>query len=180
MPDLRWTSVSAPYIRPRASGERDAWSEEASQHGHVGSNQLREVAEVVPPPGVAEALRLGPNETAVVRRRLVLLDDQPTELTDSYYPSALALGTALAEQRKIPGGAVTLLAKLGYETHKVEERVQARPSTEEEQETLRIAPEEWVFVLTRTTRAIDGSPFEVAVMTMIATGRELQYEMTVQ
>jgi DNA-binding GntR family transcriptional regulator len=40
------------------------------------------VEETRPPQNVADALDLGPQDTAVVRRRLVLLDGRPTELAD--------------------------------------------------------------------------------------------------
>src|SRR5436305_1117472 len=114
-----WTSVSAPYVTPRASG--DPWMQEAAQHGRTGTQRLREVLTIPPPPAVAEALDLQPGKPVVVRRRVMLLDNQPVELTDSYYPATIAGGTPLAEHRKIPGGAVTLLASLGYRTRPAQE-----------------------------------------------------------
>ncbi|MEZ7127555.1 GntR family transcriptional regulator [Nonomuraea sp. AD125B] len=170
---------TAPYLRPRRPGDPDAWTAEAEAHGRAGTNQLRGVEEIRPPQAVADALRLGPEDTAIVRRRLVLLDGRPTELADSYYPVGIAGGTRLAESRKIPGGAVTLLAELGYRPHKVEERVTARPSTEPEQAVLGLRPQDWVLVLTRVSRTSAGTPYEVSVMTMVADGRELRYEMTI-
>ncbi|MFF5204904.1 GntR family transcriptional regulator [Streptosporangium sp. NPDC000396] len=177
MADTTWSSVSTPYIRPRKSGEPDAWAEEAAQHGHTGTHQLREVAEVQPPHEVAQALNLSRGDAAIVRRRLVLLDGRPVELADSYYPVAIAGGTPLAEMRKIPGGAVTMLAKLGYEPRAAEEGVKARPATDQERQLLEIQPDEWVLVLTRILRTNDGTPIEATVMTMIADGRELRYKM---
>ncbi|MEV0416765.1 GntR family transcriptional regulator [Streptosporangium canum] len=177
MADTTWSSVSAPYVRPRKSGEPDAWAEEAAQRGHVGTHQLREVCEVQPPHEVAQALNLSRGDAAVVRRRLVLLDGRPIELADSYYPVAIASGTPLAETRKIPGGAITMLAKLGYEPRETEEGVRARPATDQERQLLEIQPEEWVLVLTRILRTNDGTPIEATVMTMIADGRELRYKM---
>ncbi|MFI6733897.1 GntR family transcriptional regulator [Nonomuraea sp. NPDC050451] len=179
MADTGWVSVSAPYVRPRRPGEPDAWAEEAAQQGHVGTHQLRDVEEVRPPRDVAEALGLSPEETSIVRRRLVLLDGRPTELADSYYPAALARGTRLAEMRKIPGGALAMLAELGYRPHSAEERVMARPSTEPEQQALDIRQEDWVLVLTRVLRTSEEAPIEVTVMTMVADGRELHYKMII-
>ncbi|MEW9553767.1 UTRA domain-containing protein [Nonomuraea sp. NPDC050783] len=91
----------------------------------------------------------------------------------------LGLGTGLAEARKIPGGAVTLLAELGFRPHKVEERITARPPAEPERAALGLGPLDWVLVLTRVSRTSAGTPYEAAVMTMIADGRELRYEMTI-
>ncbi|MFI7644295.1 GntR family transcriptional regulator [Nonomuraea sp. NPDC049400] len=179
MEHAQWTSTSSPYVRPRRSGEREAWVEEAAAQGRVGSNLLREVAEVQPPAEVAEALRLAEGESAVVRRRVVLLDGEPVELADSFYPPAIARDTPLAEQGKVRGGAVTLLANLGFHTRRVVETVGARPATEQERGLLHLGPHEWVLILTRVTLAEDEAPIEVTVMTMIATGRELRYEVTI-
>ncbi|MBE1590126.1 GntR family transcriptional regulator [Nonomuraea angiospora] len=179
MPDTGWASVSTPYVRPRRPGEADAWTEEAAAHGHVGTNRLRGVEEASPPREVAEVLDLGPEGTAVIRRRLVLLDGRPTELADSYYPASIARGTRLAEERKIPGGALTALAELGHRPHTAEESVTARPSTKPEQDALDIQPEDWVMVLTRVLRTDTGMPIEATVMTMVADGRELRYRMII-
>jgi DNA-binding GntR family transcriptional regulator len=174
-----WSSVSMPYVLPRTAGQPDAWAEEAAQHGHVGRHILRDVTELHPPAEVAAALGTQENETVVVRRRTVLLDDRPVELADSYYPVALARGTRLSERSKIPGGAVTLLAEMGYQPIHVEEDVSARPATEEERQLLQLRDHEWVLVLFRLSRARDNTPVEVSAMTMAPYGRHLRYKLSV-
>ncbi|GAA0917241.1 UTRA domain-containing protein [Nonomuraea longicatena] len=180
MTDTGWGSVSASYVRPRRPGEPEAWAEEAAQHGRVGTQKLRAVEEVNPPQVVAEAFGLGSRDRAVVRRRLILMDGRPTELADSYYPATVARGTRLTEARRIAGGALAVLADLGYQPAGAEEGVIARPSTPAEQELLDIRPQDWVMVLTRVLRTGDGVPIEVSVMTMVAEGRELRYKTTIQ
>ncbi|MFB4275690.1 UTRA domain-containing protein [Nonomuraea sp. MTCD27] len=143
----------------------------------MGTNQVREVAEITPPADVANDLHVNPGETVIVRRRLVLLDGEPIELADSYFPAFIARGTALADQGKIRGGAVTLLAELGYTTASMLERISARPSTADERDLLNLNVTDWVLILRRVTRTADGTPFECSVMTMVADGRELQYEL---
>src|SRR3954454_18619977 len=108
-----WIVDSLPYLSPRQEGQIDAWSEEAAQAGHVGTQQLRTVTSAVPSAEVAAELGLPLGTAAIVRRRTVLLDQKPVELADSWYPLQVATGTGLAEPRKIKGGAVTLLATLG-------------------------------------------------------------------
>ena len=174
----RWESVSTPYLRPRAAGELDAWSEELAERDLSGSQRLREVTEVTPPPEVAEGLGTSPGELVVVRRRVMLINGQAVELTDSYYPSAVASGTGLAETKKIRGGAVTLLTKLGYEAGVVQEEISARPPTSNESAILDLADGEWVIILSRLTRTADGEPIEMSVMTMAANGRRLRYQVT--
>ena len=173
-----WESVSSPYLRPRGVGEADAWAEETDERKVSGGQHLREVAEVLPPATVAEALRLGPDELVVVRRRVMLVDERPVELTDSYYPTEIARGTALAEPRKIRGGAVTLLADLGYPAQRVQEDVSARPATSDDRRLLALADGEWVLVLARLVRSLNGRPVEMSIMTMTATERHLRYQVT--
>ncbi|MGH3720671.1 MAG: hypothetical protein ACRDRI_17855 [Pseudonocardiaceae bacterium] len=65
---------------------------------------------MTPPPGVAAALSAPVREMVVVRRRIMLLDEHPVELTGSNYPAHMAHGTLLTEPKTIPAGAITLLA----------------------------------------------------------------------
>lgn len=178
MAERKWASVSTPYVRPHSVGQADVWAREAAQHGRTGTHRLGEVAEQPAPPDVAERLRLTPGEPVVVRRRIVLLDDQPVELADSYYPVEIARGTWLAEPRKIAGGAAALLAQLGYEPRHAQEDVHARPASADERKALGLDENGWVLVLTRTLRAENGAPVEVSVMKMHPQGRHLRYETT--
>ncbi|GII79125.1 hypothetical protein Sru01_41070 [Sphaerisporangium rufum] len=170
-----WVGSSASYLSPRGDGQADAWSEELAVTGRSGSQRLREVAEVVPPAQVAEALRLRGGEAAVVRRRVMLVEDRPVELTDSYYPASVAAGTGLAEARKIRGGAPTLLAGLGYVPDEVYEDISVRPATGEEGEILEVAAGTLVVVLFRVVFAAGHVPFEASVMTMLPEGRHFRY-----
>ncbi|MDX8033805.1 UTRA domain-containing protein [Lentzea sp. BCCO 10_0856] len=170
-----WTSVSMPY----ASGQRgDAWGAEAAEHGGVGTQKLLSVEEVAAPATIARMLGLTSGEAVVVRRRLMLFDGRPVELTDSYYPATMARGTRLAEARKIPGGAVALLADLGHPPRRISEDVSARLATADEQTTLQLGEPSCVLVLARTLFTENDLPTEASVMTMTADGRQLRYELT--
>ncbi|GAA3559769.1 hypothetical protein GCM10022419_045470 [Nonomuraea rosea] len=172
-----WTSTSLPYVRPQGTEQADPWAEEAAQSGRVGTHVLREVAEITPPEDIAAALKLSRDDTVIVRRRVVLLDDEPVELADSYYPAAIAGGTRLADPRKVPGGATKLLADLGYHPILVEEDITARPASDEERQLLQIPDLDWVLVLTRRSMAQNGTPVEVMQMSMVAHGRHLRYSL---
>ncbi|MFJ9037948.1 UTRA domain-containing protein [Streptomyces sp. NPDC102406] len=175
MAENRRTSDSIAYVTARGEGQADAWTEEAQQRG---GQRLVEVAEVTPPPAVAEALRLPADGKAVVRRRAILLDDAVVELADSYYPAAVARGTGLSEAKKIKGGAPTLLASLGYRARRVSEDVEFREASETERAALVLPEGATVLHILRTTSAEDGSPFEVQLMVMKAP-RRLHYEIEV-
>lgn len=172
----KWTSVSTPYLLPQAEGQSDAWTEAAP--GRT-SQRLLEVGQRQPPLDVASVLKLDAGTPVIVRRRLILLDDEPIELADSYYPTRIAAGTPLATSTKIRGGAPTALARLGYVTRRVVEDIEQRPATEDEAEALSLPPGAAVLTLLRTSIAEDGAPFEASLMVMKAP-RRLRYELEVQ
>ncbi|MEU0517976.1 UTRA domain-containing protein [Streptosporangium sp. NPDC006007] len=172
-----WIVSSLPYLSPRQEGQMDAWSEEAAQAGHVGTQRIRAVVTDAPPADVASALGLRSAAAAVVRRRTMLLDDRPVELTDSWYPERIAAGTALASPEKIKGGAVTLLADLGYAVHEAREDITFRAATADEASELEIPAGTPVITLFRTCLTAEGEPFEASVMVMVAENRHLRYRL---
>ncbi|GAA3012951.1 GntR family transcriptional regulator [Actinokineospora diospyrosa] len=176
MADTRpWTSVSMPYV----SGHRgDAWAAEAAEHGGSGTQKLLGVDEVAAPAMVADMLGVEPGERVIARRRVMFFDDHPVELTDSYYPLPIARGTKLAEPRKIRGGAVALLVDLGHPPRRLREDVSARLATPDEQAVLHLDAPACVLLLARVLLTDDDRPVEASVMTMIADGRRLRYELT--
>ncbi|MGK5733234.1 UTRA domain-containing protein [Streptomyces sp. URMC 124] len=123
-------------------------------------------------------LRVRPGEAVVVRRRIMLLDDRPSELTDTYYPARIARGTPLAGTAKIPGGAVTLLSRLGHTGVTVREDVVARMPSEGERLALETGPAEPVLQLTRVTLDGGGRPIQADRMVMPAHRQRLRYEIT--
>ncbi len=177
MTDDRWTGSSTPYIE---SGHGDAWGKEAAGQGRSGTQRILKAEKAVAPHGVTEALGLRHGTITVTRQRLILLDGQPIELANSYWPTDIAANTPLAEAGKIRGGAVSLLADLGYQPGSVREEVRTRPPTKEEAEVLQLPDNrEWVLTLTRTIATADGHPYEVSVM--VSPGRigRLHYSMKV-
>lgn len=168
-----------PYLTPRENGRGDAWGADAAARGRRGTQRILYAGEVPASAEVAGLLGLAEGESVVVRRRLILLDDQPNELTDTYYPTAVARGTRLAGTAKIPGGAVTLLAELGYVGALVREDVTADVPDDEEREALRTAPGEPVLRLTRLTLDRDGRPIQVDRMVMPARRQRLRYEIEI-
>ncbi|MFE5615168.1 GntR family transcriptional regulator [Streptomyces sp. NPDC056470] len=174
-----WISETAPYLAPRKPGQRDAWTDEADRRGRRGGQRLLQAGEGDAPDSVRAALQLAAGERVIVRRRLILLDDRPVELADSYYPLSIAGGTPLAERRKVPGGAVTLLRDLGYTGAEVVEDVSAALAAADECEHLGLPAGSAVLHLLRLTRTADGTPMEASLMTMPAD-RHLTYRLGTQ
>lgn len=176
---MTWDGPSSAYITPRAQGESDAWTDATARAGRTGTQQIREVAKTVPPPEVAEALRIPVGEAAVVRRRTIYLDGKPIEAVDSWYPSSIAGSTPLAEPKKIKGGAVTLLAELGYSPRVALDDISVRGATAGEADVLGMSVGAPVIVVFRTTVSENDIPFEATVMIMVPENRHLRYPLSV-
>jgi DNA-binding GntR family transcriptional regulator len=168
-----------PYLTPREREQGDAWSADAAAKGRRGAQRIIHAGEVPAPAEVALPLGVQQGEPVVVRRRLILLDDEPNELTDTYYPAAIARGTPLGGTAKIRGGAVTLLAELGHVGALVREDVTAGLPVEEEQEALRLAWTDPVLRLTRLTLDREDRPIQVDRMVMPAQRQQLRYEIRI-
>ncbi|WP_199546380.1 GntR family transcriptional regulator [Streptomyces sp. N35] len=177
MTDDRWVGSSTPYLTPSAG---DAWGSEAAQRGRSGTQRILSAEEVSAPVAIAEALQIPPGSPVVRRERLIVLDERPIEVARSFWPAAIARDTALAGTGKIRGGAVSLLADLGYAPGSIEESIQTRPPTASEGKELQLADAgEWVLVLTRTITTNHGAPYEVSVMVSPGRVGRLHYSMKV-
>ncbi len=155
------TISPASYMAPSEPGEPYRWVSEAAERDQRGSNKILRVAEVKPPKRVAKALGLGAQGTAVLRSRIGLLNDEPAELANSYYPIELAKGTRLADRRKIPGGSPTLLAEMGYPPREQADEVAARKATREEHEHLELPGDVAVLEIFRVVYSDNQRPIEV-------------------
>ncbi|MER6499522.1 UTRA domain-containing protein [Streptomyces sp. NPDC001455] len=174
-----WVSTSVPYLAGSAGAGGDAWAAEAAAEGRRGSQRIVRAGETEPPEAVAQLLGTPAGRHVIARRRIMYLDDEPCELTDTYCPLDIAAGTALAGTAKIRGGAVRLLADLGYVGVRVREDVTARLATGREREELRLTAGEPVLQLTRLT--LDGAdrPLQVDVMAMPPRRQKLRYEIRI-
>ncbi|MFB8414671.1 GntR family transcriptional regulator [Streptomyces albidoflavus] len=164
-------STSARYLG--AAG--DTWAAEARAEGRRGTQRIVRAGEEPASPLVAERLSLRPGDPVIARRRIMYADDEPCELTDTYYPVSIARGTALAGTAKIRGGAVRLLAELGHVGAWVEEDVTARLPTPEEATTLALSGSEPLLQLVRLTEDAEGRPIQLDVMAMAPRRQRLRY-----
>ncbi|MEU9605042.1 UTRA domain-containing protein [Streptomyces sp. NPDC048057] len=177
MPDGEWTHASAPYLKPRTAGQTDAWTAETANKGRKGTQRIVYAGETQASHEVATLLRLPDGEAVVVRQRIMFLDGEATELTDTYFPVGIARGTRLAGTSKIPGGAVTLLAELGYVAAVAREEVRARMPDRQERELLSLGPNDPVLTLARVVLDSKDEPFQVDMTVFPATSQRLKYEM---
>lgn len=141
------------------------------------SYQVLDVTEERPPSDAAALL--GDEAPAILRYRLMLHAGQPVELSWSYYPAAIAAGTALARRARIRGGAPRLLAELGYPQRRFVDHVSARMPTTEELEGLALPDDVPVIRQLRVVYSDDNRPVEVGIQVKGSNLYELEYWETI-
>jgi GntR family transcriptional regulator len=175
-PHRQRTMTPAEYKNPPTDGGKYQWITAAERKGFAGRSELLDVEEVVPPHLVREAFGLGAEETAILRRQVMYLDDEPCELVEVYFPLDLATGTPIAERRRIKGGAGRVLAEAGFPTLRCVDRVAARWPTPQQQEALKMPTKLPVLRQFRVTYSADDRPIQAEVMTKAGHLYELEYE----
>lgn len=166
----------AAYMAPAGTGSPYRWLTETVEHGMNPRSTLLEVAEVVPPADVSAALGLADSGTAVLRRQLLTIDDEPVELVASYYPVEIAQGTPITDRRKIRGGTPVLLSDLGFPPKVSVDRVSARVPTQEQYTALQLPGSLPVLRTLRVVYSDADRPIEATVMVKAGHLYELQYE----
>jgi DNA-binding GntR family transcriptional regulator len=122
-------------------------------------------------------LALDTGESVVRRRRLILENGHPVEVATSYYPASWAAGTPLAATRRIPGGAVTLLATLGLTPGAAyDEWVRLETASDDLANLLAVAPGSPILTVERLLTSAGDVPYEFMEMSL-KPGRELHYRI---
>jgi GntR family transcriptional regulator len=134
------------YYRPQqefrpqpTSPEMDRFMAEHSEGGREPSQTIG-VEIVDPPDDVAKRLQLAPGDAAVVRRRVRMLDGEPYNINDSYYPLAIAQDTEIMQPADIARGAREVLAEQGYEEVRALDEFYVRMPTPDEVRRLDLGP----------------------------------------
>ncbi|MFF8376345.1 GntR family transcriptional regulator [Streptomyces sp. NPDC015661] len=167
------------YMRPAGPGEPYPWMSEAAKRRQVGRAQLLAVEVVIPPKEVAEALQLEDGERAALRKQVLFLDEEPTELTRSYYPLSLVEGTAILEKKRIRGGTPTLLDAMGLPPREFVDELSSEIPTEEEVVALELPKDMPVLVAFRVVYSDARRPIEVTLMTKAAHRFRMRYRLPV-
>lgn len=167
------------YVRDRQPFVIDASAYITPEPGRF-RYQLLKVDNVVPPADIVAGLQLAPGATAIIRTRILLHDDQPVELSASYYPAEIADNSSLAKATKIRGGAPQVLADLGFPQRTFVDRISARPPTVEEAETLDLPEGTPVIRQLRVIYSDNEHPVEASVLIKGAHLYELLYHQTAE
>lgn len=107
-PHLKMLLTGSNWRAHRGSGMSNFDAEAASQ-GKTAAQQLLAVEETAAPAEIAERLGVPLHAPVIVRRRLFVVDGEPMQFCDGYYPTDLFRKTAVAEAHRIRGGVHVLI-----------------------------------------------------------------------
>jgi GntR family transcriptional regulator len=156
-------------------GARGAFDGEVKALGLTPRTET-EVARVVPLARVAEALALPEPEMQVIaRRRKMYADDTPVQLAVSYIPLDIGEDTALERADSGPGGIISRFEELGHKQVGITEQVSVRRPTDEEEEFLRLEPDEPVMEIWHTGYDAKDRAVEICVHSIPAYRWVLDY-----
>ncbi|MGQ4342526.1 GntR family transcriptional regulator [[Kitasatospora] papulosa] len=160
----------------RDSAAGDDWSTAIRDAGREPAQHVS-VSTVPADEQVARWLGIPVGESTVQRVRIRTVDDQPYQLATSHFPSTIAAGTPLMEERDVslPGG---ILAFIGYPQVQIRDEISVRMPDPDETERLQLPPGTPV---AEHVRIGYGEAGPVRVMVTIAPGdrHKLVYELEV-
>ncbi len=130
--DKRLTWNLSEFELPQNTGlaSSDAWETDIERQGHDPTRQDLQVETIRPPQKIAAILGIDPNkESAVVRRHLRYIDDNPGITSDDYFDEAIVRGTELAAPEDT---REDILKEAGHEqTYDVDEIITRMPTPDE-------------------------------------------------
>jgi GntR family transcriptional regulator len=174
-PPLRRVASNRRHAAHRLSG-KPIFDTEMEAQDQKPSGRMLAVGRTEAPSDVAAWLEIKSEEPVVFRRRLQLVNDEPTVLSTSYFPTWLAKGTRLEQKGALPEGPDTAIENLGHRFVRVVEILSARMPSPDEVRMLRLAPGTPVVRLLHIDYDRDDRPLQVADDLYVGDRHEFVFE----
>lgn len=133
----------------------------------------------VPPPGVAEALRLRPDARVLERRRLLYRDGQPNQTADSYLPEALATDNDLRRPSPLVDGIALALERSGHPIAGHVDEITVRMPSPSEAQQLQIATGVPLVMVLRTAYDASDDPVCATIVLLPGDRHMLRYNVAI-
>lgn len=154
---------------------------EAQRQGKTARIDVLSITREVPPPDIAERLKVpGDEESVVHRENHYFADDEPVQIVSTYLRWDEAQGTLLMQPKAGPHGIYGRLEELGHTMTHVRDEISARMPTPEEARLLELLPGVPVLEVLHTSLDQQSEPFEVSRYVHRADRTGLLYELPVQ
>ncbi|MYR41237.1 GntR family transcriptional regulator [Streptomyces sp. SID5910] len=158
----------------------DDWKAQVRAQGREPEQGIPQVSTEPAPKDIAGWLGLDPETPVVARRRLRLVDGEPCQLADSWFPVHIAEGTPLMDERDVTmkGG---ILAATGNPQHRIRDELDIRMPTGTEIERLHLQnlPGTPVCQHARIGYGADGTPIRVMVTIAPGDRNRIIYELEI-
>lgn len=162
--------------RPRpVTPAMDRFSEQIVAEGRTPSYVI-EVSLIRTGPDLAQRLRLDEGDTVVARRRIRLINGEPTNINDSHFPIDLVKDSEIMSPAYLPRGTDQVLAELGHRQDHAIDEIFVRMPTPEEIHRLRLGPGTPVAVHYDTGYTADGRPVQCAVNVLPGDRHKIVFE----
>lgn len=133
----------------------------------------------VPPPGIAEALRLRSGSRVLERRRVLYRDAQPNQTADSYLPEELATDNDLRRPSPLVDGIALALERSGHSIAGHVDEITVRMPSPSEAQQLQIATGVPVVMLLRTAYDASDQPVCATIVLLPGDRHMLRYQVAI-
>jgi GntR family transcriptional regulator len=158
------------------TADADAWAVSIREQGGTPSAEVSVHIEEAKP-DIARALRIEPGGRVVVRRRVRLVNGEPHQLADSYFPFWLAEQHSVFLQPGDLSASGGLLASVGLPQARYLDEISARMPTPSEAQQLKASRGIPLIVHSRTGYHADERPLRHMVTLMTADRVHVCYEL---
>ncbi|WP_239405424.1 GntR family transcriptional regulator [Frankia sp. Cj3] len=164
------TSMTIP-----TGGKRKTWREICAEYGMQGTQRVTGAGRDPVPADVADAFGAESDVRLPWRRRLLLADDKPIQISTSWYAEEVASAVpGLDLPERLPANSPELMAHAGFEIVGGSDLGYARGASDGEAALLRVRPGAHVSDVLRTCRSASGDV--VSVERMVSDGESLRHE----
>ncbi len=162
----------------RAENNAATFNAEVARQGGIGRQRIISVGPVPATEETARWLAVPEGTELLARRRVMLVDEEPYQLGDSYYVHELVRETAIAREEPVEEGVLAVLeeANGGPIAYFVDE-LSFRMPTPEETSVLRLGPGACVVRVVRIAYDADDKPVEAFDQLMAGDKHVLVYKV---
>ena len=176
--------VLASYQDNRARrGETSSatFNAEIARQGRIGRQDIREVGPVPANAETAKWLGVGEGTQLLARRRVMLVDDEPYQLGDSYYLHETVADTPIAEAAPVEEGVLSVLERAhGKPVDYYVDELNFRMPTPEETALLKLPAGVCVVRVVRIAYDANGVPMEAFDQLLAGDKHTLVYQVSAE
>lgn len=155
------------------------WNAEVARQGYIGRQDIKEVAPVAANTEMAKWLNASEGTTFLARKRVMLVDEEPYQLGNSYYRYDDVRGTAIEQPEPVEEGVLTVLERShGKPVDYFIDELSFRMPTPEESEILHLEPGVSVVRVVRIAYDEDGVPMEAFDQLLAGDKHVLVYQVS--